>query len=141
MPRRLKLATSLTLSLVMVFSIGCGSGGTSVSSYRPTGQSAKDALTAALEAWKSGREKPGLIDSTKPTIQIQDQVWNAGRKLKEFQIGEEKASSDGPTRFQVKLTLDGNPANDEAEYVVFGKDPLWVCRDKDYQKMTGSGTP
>ena len=141
MLRRLKLTTNLVLSLVMILVTGCGGSGTSVSSYRPTGKSAKDALTAALDAWKSGREKPGAIDSTKPTIQIQDQVWDSGRKLKEFQIGEEKASSDGPTRFQVTLTFDGGPANEQAEYVVFGKDPLWVCRDKDYQKMTGSGAP
>ena len=137
MLRSLKIATSLSLLLVMTVVFGCGSGGGSVSSYRPTGQSAKDALTTALEAWKSGREKPGAIDTSKPVIQIQDQVWDSGRKLKEFQIGEEKAAADGPTRFQVKLTLEGDPANEDAEYVVFGKDPLWVCRDKDYQKMTG----
>lgn len=137
MPRGLMIATNLLLLLVMIVVSGCGNGGGSVSSYRPTGQSAKDALTAALEAWKSGREKPGTIDTSKPAIQIQDQVWDSGRKLKDFQIGEEKPSADGPTRFQVKLTFEGDPANEEAEYVVFGKDPLWVCRDKDYQKMTG----
>lgn len=137
MLRCLKIATSLSLVLVMIVVSGCGSGGGSVSSYQPTGQSAKDALTTALAAWKSGREKPGAIDTSKPVIQIQDQVWDSGRKLKDFQIGEEKPAADGPTRFQVKLTFEGEPANEEAEYVVFGKDPLWVCRDKDYQKMTG----
>lgn len=137
MPRCLKRVTSLALSLLLILVSGCGGGGSSVSSYRPTGQSAKDALTKALDAWKSGREKPGTIDSTKPAIQIQDQVWDSGRKLKDFQIGEEKPSTDGPTRFAVKLTFDGDPAHEDAEYVVFGKDPLWVCRDKDYQKMTG----
>lgn len=137
MSRCLKWATSFTLSLLLVFVSGCGGSGSSVSSYQPKGQSAKDALTTALEAWKSGRDKPGTIDSTKPAIQMQDQVWNSGRKLKDFQIGEEKPSADGPTRFAVKLTFDGDPANEDAEYVVFGKDPLWVCRDKDYQKMTG----
>ena len=136
MLRCLKLTTSLSLTLVLLLASGCGSGG-SVSSYRPTGQSAKAALTTALDAWKSGRAKPGAIDNTKPVIQIQDQVWDSGRKLKDFQIGEEKPVADGPTRFQVKLTFDGDPANEEVEYVVFGKDPLWVCRDKDYQKMTG----
>lgn len=137
MLRGLKLTTRLGLSLVMILAPGCGDGGSSVSSYRPTGQSAKGALTTALEAWKSGREKPGAIDTSKPVIQIQDQVWDSGRKLKDFQIGEEKPATDSPTRFQVKLTFEGNPANEDAEYIVFGKDPLWVCRDKDYQKMTG----
>lgn len=131
------LKWTMSLSVLLILAAGCGSGGGAVSSYRPTGQSAKDALTTALEAWKSGREKPGAIDTSKPVIQIQDQVWGSGRKLKDFQIGEEKATADSPTRFQVKLTFEGGPANEEAEYVVFGKDPLWVCRDKDYQKMTG----
>lgn len=137
MPRGLKLTTSLALSLAMFCAFGCGSGGSSVSSFQPTGQSAKDALTKALDAWKSGREKPGTIESSKPAIQVQDQVWDSGRKLKDFQIGEEKPTADGPTRFAVKLTFDGALATEDAEYVVFGKDPLWVCRDKDYQKMTG----
>jgi hypothetical protein len=126
------------LGLLLLSLSGCGGGGGSVSSYQPTGASAKSALTTALEAWKSGREKPGTIDSNKPAVQVQDQIWDSGRKLKEFQIGDEKTSADGPTRFKVKLTFDGgDPASEEVEYVVFGKDPLWVCRDKDYQKMTG----
>lgn len=109
-----------------------------MSSYQPTGQTAKDALTKALEAWKSGREQPGAIESGKPTVQVQDQVWNSGRKLKDFRIGEEKRVADGPTRFAVTLTFDGgDPPTEDAEYLVFGKDPLWVYRDKDYQKLTG----
>jgi hypothetical protein len=115
---------------------GCG-GGASVSSYHPTGTSAKSALTTALETWKSGREKPGTIETSQPAVQVQGRVWDSGRKLKEFQIGDETPSADGPTRFKVKLTFDGDPPNEDAEYVVFGKDPLWVCRDVDYQKMTG----
>lgn len=128
----------LSLGLMTLILSGCGGGGGSVASYQPTGTTAKAALTTALDTWKSGREKPGTIESSKPAVQVQDQVWDAGRKLKEFQIGDETPSTDGPTRFKVKLTFNGgDPATEEAEYVVFGKDPLWVCRDKDYQKMIG----
>lgn len=135
--RKLKMSCCLSLGLLTLSLSGCG-GGSSVSSYHPTGTSAKVALTTALDAWKSGREKPGTIESSKPVVQVQDQVWDSGRKLKEFQIGDETSSTEGPTRFKVKLTFNGgDPANEDAEYVVFGKDPLWVCRDKDYQKMTG----
>lgn len=131
-----KCWTALALSLAVLLMSGCG-GGSSESSYRPTGKSAKDALSAALSVWKSGQAKPATIESSRPVIQIQDRVWDSGKKLKDFEIGVEKPSTDGPTRFQVKLTLDGEAATEEVEYVVFGKDPLWVCRDKDYQKMTG----
>lgn len=126
---------SLLLPLVLIMS-GCG-GGSSVSEFHPAGDPAKAALTTALNAWKSGRDKPGTIEKSKPAIQVQDSVWDSGRKLKEFQIGSEQMPAEGPTRFKVKLTFEGDPAEEEAEYVVFGKDPLWVCRDKDYQKMTG----
>ena len=128
--------TSLLLAVVALWPLGCG-GGASVSSYHPKSDAAKAALTAALEASKSGRAKPGASENIKPAMHVQDSVWESGRKLKEFQIGSEKPAADGPPRFTVKLTFDGQPATEEAEYVVFGKDPLWVSRDKDYQRMSG----
>lgn len=136
MCRKLRILWCLSLGLLTFSLSGCGGG--SVSSFHPTGTTAKAALTTGLNAWKSGREKPGAIESTKPVVEVQDQVWTSGRKLKEFQIGDETLSSEGPTRFKVKLTFDGGePAQEDAEYVVFGKDPLYVFRDKDYQKMSG----
>lgn len=137
MLRSLKLATSLSLSLLLILASGCGGGGGSVSSYQPTGQSAKNALTTALEAWKSGREAPGTIANGKPTLEVQDSVWGSGRKLKDFQIGDEQVSPGNPTRFKVKLTFANNPTTADVEYVVFGIDPIHVCHEKDYQKMTG----
>jgi hypothetical protein len=133
MLRTLKLGLPLLILIVT----GCGGGSSSVSSFHPTGTSAKTALTKALDAWKSGQEKPGKIENSKPVIEAQDSVWGTGRKLKDFQIGDEQKTADGPTRFKVQLTFDGDPANEDAEYVVFGKDPLYVFRDKDYQKMSG----
>ena len=136
--RKLKFVWCLPVGLLALSLSGCGSGGSSVSSYQPTGTSAKAALATALDAWKSGREKPGAIESSKPVVQVQDQVWDSGRKLKEYQIGDETSVVGEPTRFKVKLTFDGgDPAHEDAEYVVFGKDPLHVFRDKDYQKMSG----
>ena len=132
---------SFVLPLLLLFVSGCGGGSSSVQSYHPKGTSAKAALTSALDEWKSGRAKPGKIEKGSPALEVQDSVWGSGRKLKDFQIGEEKTSADLPTRFQVKLTFDGTPANEDAEYVVFGKDPLYVCRDKDYDKMSGTGAP
>lgn len=134
----LKRVCCLSLGLLTLTLSGCGGGGSSVSSFHPTGTSAKAALTAALDAWKSGRETPGAIESSKPVVEAQDQVWRSGRKLKEYQVGEEMTAAGEPTRFKVKLTFDGgDPPSEDAEYVVFGKDPLYVFRDKDYQKMSG----
>lgn len=117
---------------------GCGGGGSgSVKSFQPTGASAKTALTTALEEWKSGRAKPGVIEKSKPTVNVQDSLWSSGRTLKDFQIGEEQTSPDGPTRFKVQLTLEGDSPTEPIEYFVFGKDPLWVCHEIDYRKMIG----
>lgn len=132
----IRVLTWCLCSWLVIAAAGCG-GGSSVSSYYPTGGTAKSALTTALEAWKSGREKPGTIDSAKPAVQVQDTVWESGRKLKDFQIGEEQPSPDGPTRFTVNLTFDGDPASEKADYYVVGKDPLWVMRDKDYLRLKG----
>ena len=139
-PRRKVVSVSAWpfLLFLLAFVVGCGGGGSgSVKSFQPTGVSAKAALTTALEEWKSGRKEPGLIETSKPAVQVQDSLWSSGRKLKGFQIGEEQISPDGPTRFKVQLTFDGDPPAEAAEYVVFGKDPLWVCHDIDYRKMTG----
>lgn len=130
------IATSLLLALATLGPLGCG-GGTSVSSYQPKGNAAKAALTVALDAWKSGREKPGTLDSQKPAVEVQDSIWGSGRKLKDFQIGDEQPSSDGPTRFAVQLTFESEPTTEQAEYYVVGKDPLWVMRDKDYHRNFG----
>ena len=132
-----RLMATLLLVLVSISFIGCGGGGGSVSSFHPKVSVAKQALTAALEAWKSGQAKPGTIANQKPGIEVQDSVWDSGRKLKGFQIGDEQPAADGPPRFSVELTFDGEPATEKADYVVVGKDPLWVMRENDFQKMSG----
>ena len=133
-------AMSLCRSLILIFMLftitGCG-GGSSVTSFHPKGSLAKTALTAALDAWKSGQEKPGSIPNQKPAIEVQDSVWGSGRKLKSFVIGEEQTTTDGPPRFSVELIFADKPAAEKTDYVVIGKDPLWVMREKDFQKMSG----
>ena len=132
--------TTLRRSLSAIFMLltitGCG-GGSSVTSYHPKASVAKTALITALDAWKSGQEKPGSITTQKPAIEVQDSVWGSGRKLKSFEVGEEQAAKDGPPRFTVELTFADKPETEKADYVVVGKDPLWVMREKDFQKMSG----
>ncbi len=142
MSRTLSLKTTslwrtLALISMSIATAGCGGGGSSVSSYHPKGSIAKAALTAALDAWKSGQPKPGSIPNQKPAIEVQDSVWDSGRKLKSFEIGEEQTTKEGPPRFSVELTYRDKPETDKSDYVVIGKDPLWVMRDKDFQKMSG----
>ena len=121
------LATCLLTSILGA--AGCG-GGASEQSFKPQEDAARAALEKALSTWKSGRAQPGEIDQ-KPKLQVADTDWASGKKLQAFEIGgmEDLGTS---RKFQVKLTLEGAGAPIEATYIIVGKDPLWVFRDKDY---------
>jgi hypothetical protein len=119
----------LALSLVTV---GC-SGQSSVESFHPKGDVAQEALEAALTAWQNGQAKPGLIEDYDPPVQVQDDAWNAGSKLKSFEIVE-ALPGDSPRKFTVKLTIEGEAAPTEITYVVVGKNPLHVMREKEYNR-------
>jgi hypothetical protein len=126
--------TCLALLLLTV-AAGCRAGATE-ESFNPTGDTAKDALTAALNAWKGGQAKPGLIESVKPPVQVADATWETGARLTSFEIvksleGEERR------RFSVKLVLEGETAPQEVVYVVVGKDPMWVMRENEFMRDSG----
>jgi hypothetical protein len=107
---------------------GCG-GATHV----PAAGSAQKSLEAALSAWRDGKPV-GPVEGSNPKIQAEDGEWRAKKKLAAFEIvGEEPGqAAAAPRRFKVKLTLEGSPPVD-AVFVVFGNDPIYVYRDKDYE--------
>jgi hypothetical protein len=109
------------------------SGQSSVESFHPKGDVAQEALEAALTAWQNGQAKPGLIEDSDPPVQVQDDAWNAGSKLKSFEIVQ-ALPGDSPRKFAVKLTLEGEAAPAEITYVVVGKNPLHVMREKEYNR-------
>ena len=122
-------ATLLAFSL---FALGC-SGQSSVESFHPKGDVAQEALEAALTAWQNGQAKPGLIEDSDPPVQAQDDAWNAGSKLKSFEIVQ-ALPGDSPRKFAVRLNLEGESAPAEITYVVVGKNPLHVMREKEYNR-------
>jgi hypothetical protein len=121
--------TLLALSLIIA---GC-SGQSSVESFHPKGDVAQEALEAALTAWQNGQPRPGLIEDVDPPVQVQDDAWNAGSKLKSFEIVE-ALPGDSPRKFKVKLTIEGEAAPVDITYVVVGKNPLHVMREKEYNR-------
>ena len=121
-------AVRIILVLVAPFAVGCGGG-----RHIPAGGASKQSLETALTAWREGKPV-GTQAGTSPTIQAEDGDWRAGKKLTAFEIvSEEPAPADAPRRFKVKLTLDG-AAPVETVFFVFGKDPVYVYRDRDYEK-------
>jgi hypothetical protein len=127
----------LILLLIAPFATGCAKKA-EVKDYIPAQEAAKQALTAALDAWKAGKA-PDQIGASNPAVVVQDIQWRDGQKLTAYEIVGPAAAAGGDDqnqRFTVKLTL-GNGAPTETTYVVVGKDPIWVFSAESYQKTSG----
>jgi hypothetical protein len=136
-PRRKRPAHSLTLLgaalLLGAIAQAAGCGGPGPDDYVPPSDSARSALTAALDAWQRG-EAPGRLEGD-PAIHVGDTHRRPGQTLGSYEILGELPVADG-RRFAVRLTL-ANPAQEEkANYLVIGIDPLWVFREEDYRMVT-----
>jgi hypothetical protein len=124
----------LDFGLLLACATGCGKTGTH-SDFLPTEDKAQKALEAALTAWQNG-ERVGKIEGASPAIEVVDSKWKAGQKLQSYRILQ-VVPSDGPTHFVVRLTLKQPRGEQEARYVVLGRDPLWVYREEDYKRLSG----
>ncbi|MEK6258300.1 MAG: hypothetical protein AABP62_06730 [Planctomycetota bacterium] len=123
------------MSITMaILAIGCGE---TDRKYIPSESTARGALEAALNAWKSGAAH-GTVKGFQVPIDTFDARWQAGKKLDEFEVLREEPS-DGPKTFVVKMKLADEPNHSEITYLVVGKDPLLVFRREDYNKASGMG--
>lgn len=110
---------------------GCSSN----SKYFPSETRARQALEAALTAWRDGK-KPGPIEGSPVPLQAVDSRWRAGEKLTAYEIAGLEPSQ-GPAVFSVRLTMEGTDQPIVVRYYVVGKDPLWVYREDDYNVSSG----
>jgi hypothetical protein len=127
-------ATMLAWGLVFTVALGCASK--SYDKYIPSEDKARQALEAALNAWRDGK-KPGPVEGAPMPVQVVDSQWLYGKQLRSYEIvGEEP--NEGPRVFSVRLTLQ-KPSGQETtvRYYVVGKDPLWVYREDDYKAPAG----
>jgi len=115
--------------------VGCGKSG--LDQYVPAQGAARKALEAALTHWREGNST-GTITSTSPAVEVVDSQWNAGQKLAGYQVVNQE-SGDGVWWFTVRLTLRDSEKEQEVRYAVVGKVPLWVYREEDYEKLSGTG--
>lgn len=128
-PRR---AATLSL-LVLALAPGCRRP--SPADYVPDAAVGKQALAAALDAWKAGQPM-GTIAGTSPPVQVLDSTWQAGRELAAWTLLQESEASTA-RQFNVRLEFaDGTTA--ERQYVVVGRDPIWVFSQEDYDKLQGN---
>ena len=123
-----------TFVFVCVLAAAPGCGGSS-RAYAPDAGAARAAVVAALDAWKKG-EKPGALASAAPPVNVSDFQWQAGLALADYEVAEDApAGDDASVRFAVNLTLKNAKRPTRAEYVVVGRDPVWVYRAEDYTRL------
>jgi hypothetical protein len=123
-----------SLFIVVLF-VGCSSP--SKEDYIPSENAGKQAIETALTAWQNGKPMERIENPDAFAVEPQDTEWKKGKKLIAFSIGEELPSGEGPKQFAVRLTFQGIAAPVDTVYFVVGRDPLWVFRDRDYQRTTG----
>ena len=126
-PRRL-------VALLLLLAAGCSAASTD--RFVPKTAAARQALEAALKAWKDG-QPAARIESHNPPIEVVDSKWRAGRKLASYEITGEDTNLEGHRRFTVKLTMQKPAGTQEARFIVLGQDPLWVYREEDYKRLSG----
>jgi hypothetical protein len=116
--------------------MGCGAPAAETEKTRviPSPEQARSALSAALDAWKGGSTASSL-KSSKPTIEVVDSFRKTERPLKAFEILAPIEVDHGRS-FSVRLSLDGPAEEQLARYLVIGKDPIWVFRQEDFERIS-----
>jgi hypothetical protein len=124
------LCLTIALPLVSLLA-GCGA---SPPAYAPTSDEARTSLETALTAWRDG--KPcGPIAGT-PSIEVMDPDWQAGQQIASFEIGEQQDNANGTKLFVVTAKMKKPPGDKSFRYVIYGRGPVWVCREEEYIKMS-----
>lgn len=123
------------LICVSLLAIVCGCGGQSHDQYVPESSQARQALEAALNAWKDGKPHEPIRTSD-PPVEMYDARWRDGQKLESFEVAEELSPDPHPA-FKVRMRFAGSLQDEESTYFVMGIDPLLVFRSEDYNRATG----
>lgn len=91
---------------------------------------ARPALTAALEAWKSGADSTALLKQA-PPIRVADEDWFGGSRLIDYSLGEGRAV--GPQwRCETQLSIqdrNGRTVRRTVKYIVATADEITVIRE------------
>jgi hypothetical protein len=126
--RALPVFVAGALSVLLI--AGCGWSGQG--RYTPTEDEARRSLEAALTAWREGRSSAQI--EANPPVRVVDSVWLAGQQVDSFQILGESSGDYGTRRFTVRLSLKKPRGDREVQYIVHGRNPVWVYREDDYQR-------
>ncbi len=96
--------------------------------------SSEAALVASLDAWKADRRASGVLIGSKPSIGVVDSTRTA-RPLLGYEILGPLMVVEKSRPFAVRLSLDAPRETVATRYLVVGRDPLWVFRQEDFERM------
>lgn len=121
---------------VLALASGCGSP---TRAYTPNAASARDALNSALAAWQQGGKADQLATAS-PQVHVVDHQWAAGQVLEGYEILAEKpGAAETEKRYEVVLRLKKPVGEKHVEYILVGREPMWIFRDDDYAKNLSMG--
>ncbi len=95
---------------------------------------ARAVLIASLDAWKAGRRTSGVVTGSNPAVGVVDAA-RADRPLLEYEVVGPLMVADKSRPFAVRLVLDEPREEVSTRYLVIGRDPLWVYRQDDFERM------
>jgi hypothetical protein len=119
--------------------VACGAGGCGerqATDYVPPADTARQALTMVLEAWKNGAmaDPAGSVGGV--TVRGMDERFSPEKRLESYEILEGlPAQGVEPKKFRVRVTAAGRPMPEEVIYLVVGINPLQIFREPDYQRI------
>jgi hypothetical protein len=113
--------------LVGALGLGCSQG----YKHAPVqAEKARETLRTALDSWKKG-DKADALQAASPPIYVIDTEWQAGAKLKDYQIAGPGEEKDAHLFCPVKLTLrdpGGQETKREVTYIISTAPNLTVSR-------------
>lgn len=129
--------------LLLIVVSGCNDpthGGVGPEAFVPTPELARSALSASLQSWRDGRPR-GPVSVNAPalalrvTVEVSDSYRSPDRPLQAFEILGPVGTSD-VRAFAVRLSFDNPREEQVVRYLVVGKNPLWVFRQEDYERIS-----
>ncbi len=113
---------------------GCQERPVDPNRFIPKADEARRAVSEALTARRENLT-PEQISKSGSKARLIDNQHKAGQSLKAFAILGEVAA-DKARGFAVRLTLENPEEEQQARYLVYGVDPIWVFRQEDFDLIT-----
>jgi hypothetical protein len=118
-------------------SITAGCGGTRREPAElgpPDVVTSRAALVASLDTWRADQRGTGVVIGSSPMIGIVDSL-RGERSLLDYEVLGPLMVLEKAQPFAVRLVVNSPRETITTRYLVLGRDPLWVFRQEDFERM------